>query len=102
MARKKSKPAKAEKPVDEEDDVPMPKLRRARPDDAEDEPKEPKVRSNVFTGLAALSLLALIGSAVFFHLDHEETLLKSLAAPAITVPSAATVPDAPPPKGRLN
>ena len=60
----------------------------------------PKKRSDIFTGLAALSLLALIGSAIFFHLDHEETTAKSLAAPSVTVPSAAAVIDAP--RGKSN
>ena len=96
-AKKKSKPAKAPKDLDD-DGIPKPKLRRIRDDD-DGEAKIPKSRSDVFTGLAALSLLALIGSAVFFHLDAEETTLKSLAAPSVTVPSAAVVADAPRPKG---
>lgn len=91
--KKKTKPAKAVRDSDD-DGIPKPKLRRVREDDdAED--AVPKKRSDIFTGLAAMSLLALLGSAVFFHLDHEETTAKSLAAPSITVPSAAGVSDAP-------
>jgi len=95
MAKKKTKPAKAPKPARNADDdgVPKPKLRRIR--EADSEPIIPKSGSDIFTGLAALSLIALIGSAVFFHLDAEETALKSLAAPSVTVPSAAVVSDLP-------
>jgi hypothetical protein len=91
--KKKTKPVKAARDVDDEG-IPKPKLRRVREDD-DAEATVPKKRSDIFTGLAALSLLALIGSAVFFHLDHEETTLKSLAAPSVTVPSAAVVTDVP-------
>ena len=94
--KKKTKPAKAARDAD--DDIPKPKLRRIREDDDAD--KVPQKRNDIFTGLAALSLLALIGSAVFLHLDHEETSVKSLAAPSITVPSAAIVNDAP--RGKSN
>jgi len=97
MAKKK-KP-KSPKPTKvTEDEAPQPKLRRVREDD-EAELTAPKARSDVFTGLAALSLIALIGAAVFFYQDHEETILKSLAAPVITVPTAAVVGDA---KGKPN
>ena len=96
-AKKKSKPAKAPKDLDDEG-IPKPKLRRIRDDD-DGEAKVPKSRSDIFTGLAALSLLALIGSAVFFHLDAEETTAKPLAAPSLTVPSAAVVTDVPRTKG---
>ena len=89
MAKKKSKPAKS---VDQ-DDAPKPKLRRVREDD-EAELTAPKARNDVFTGLAALSLLALIGAAIFYYLDHDETTQKSLAAPVITIPTAAVVSDA--------
>ena len=97
MAKKKSKPAKL-KPADE-DEIPKPKLRRVREDD-EDELSAPKSHNDVFTGLAALSLIALIGAAAFFYQDHEETALKSLAAPAVTIPSAAALSDAAAPKGK--
>ena len=97
MAKKKSKPAKL-KPVDA-DEIPKPKLRRVREDD-EAELTAPKTRNDVFTGLAALSLIALIGAAVFFYQDHEATALKSLAAPAVTVPSAASLTDVAAPKGK--
>ena len=98
MARKKSKPKPAR--VAEEEDVPKPKLRRVTRDEEEDDSESdaPKPRSDVFTGLAALSLLALIGAAVFFYLDHDEMTKKSLAAPAFTVPAAAVVTDALPAK----
>ncbi len=96
--KKKTKPVKAARDPDG-DGIPKPKLRRVREDD-EAELTAPKKRSDIFTGLAALSLLALIGSAVFFHLDHEETTLKSLAAPSVTIPSAAAVIDAP--RGKSN
>lgn len=98
MARKKSKPKPARIP--DEEVVPKPKLRRVTRDEEEDDAEltVPKPRSDVFTGLAALSLLALIGAAVFFYLDHEEMTKKSLAAPSYTVPAAATVTDAPPAK----
>ena len=100
MAKKKTKSAKAPKPARNTDDdgVPKPKLRRIR--EADTEPIAPKSRSDIFTGLLALSMLALIGAAVFFHLDHEETALKSLAAPSVTVPSAAVVSDIP--RGKSN
>jgi len=94
--KKKPKSPKPTKVI--EDEAPQPKLRRVREDD-EAELTAPKARSDVFTGLAALSLIALIGAAVFFYQDHEETILKSLAAPGITVPTAAVVGDA---KGKLN
>jgi len=94
--KKKPKSPKPTKVI--EDEAPQPKLRRVREDD-EAELTAPKARSDVFTGLAALSLIALIGAAVFFYQDHEETILKSLAAPVITVPTAAVVGDA---KGKLN
>ncbi len=97
MAKKKSKPAKL-KPVDA-DEIPKPKLRRVREDD-EAELTAPKTRNDVFTGLAALSLIALIGAAVFFYQDHEATALESLAAPAVTVPSAASLTDVAAPKGK--
>ncbi len=98
MARKKSKPKPAR--VADEEEIPKPKLRRVTRDDDvdEDELAVPKPRSDVFTGLAALSLLALIGAAVFFYLDHEEMTKKSLAAPSFTVPAAATVSEAAPAK----
>jgi len=103
MAKKKSKPKAKSKAIQvaEEDDVPKPKLRRVREDD-ESELTEPKTRNDIFTGLAALSLLALIGAAVFFYQDHEETTLKSLAAPVITIPTAAVVTDVAAPKGKTN
>ena len=98
MARKKSKPKPARVP--DEEDIPKPKLRRVTQDEDENDSEltVPKPRSDVFTGLAALSLIALIGAAVFFYLDHEEMTKKSLAAPTLTVPAAATVSDAPPAK----
>ena len=104
MAKKKSKSKAAKKAAVEKEEIPKPKLRRVREDDGDDgdEPTAPKARSDVFTGLAALSLLALIGAAVFFYQDHEETVAKSLAAPAVTVPPAATVADSPAPKGKTN
>ena len=101
MAKKKSKSKAAKKAAVEKEEIPKPKLRRVREDDGA-EPTAPKARSDVFTGLAALSLLALIGAAVFFYQDHEETVAKSLAAPAVTVPPAATVADSPAPKGKTN
>ena len=101
MAKKKSKSKVAKKPVDDEEAIPKPKLRRVREDD-EAEPTVPKTRNDVFTGLAALSLLALIGAAVFFYQDHDATALKSLAAPAVTVPTAAIVADSSAPKGKSN
>ncbi len=97
MAKKKSKPVKS-KPA-EEDEIPRPKLRRVREDDG-GEPAAPQTRNDVFTGLAALSLLALIGAAVFFNQDHEATALKSLAAPAVTIPSAAALSDIAVPKSK--
>ena len=98
MAKKKSKPAKR-KPAVVEDEIPKPKLRRVREDD-EAELAAPKTRNDVFTGLAALSLIALIGAAVFFYQDPEATALKSLAAPSVTVPSAASLTDVAAPKGK--
>ena len=95
MAKKK-KPKTAR--IADEDAIPKPKLRRVREDEGDEAP--PPARSDIFTGLAALSLCALLGAAVFFHLDHEETTAKSLAAPSITVPSAAGVTDAP--RGKAN
>ncbi len=101
MAKKKPKTAKVA--VEEEDAIPKPKLRRVHSEDDETELAAPKKRSDVFTGLAALSLLALIGAAVFFHLDHDETTQKSLAAPVVTVPAGGTVADAgSAPKGKTN
>lgn len=97
MAKKK-KP-KSPKPTKVlEDEAPKPKLRRVREDD-EAESTGPQVRNDVFTGLAALSLIALIGAAVFFYQDHEETNLKSLAVPVLTVPTAADLSAA---KGKTN
>ena len=94
--KKKPKPTKVF-----EDEAPRPKLRRLR-EEVEDDGAElttPKARNDIFTGLAALSLLALIGAAVFFYQDYEETNLKSLAAPVLTVPTAAVIGEA---KGKIN
>ena len=97
MAKKK-KP-KSPKPTKVlEDEAPKPKLRRVREVD-EAELTAPQARNDVFTGLAALSLIALIGAAVFFYQDHEETNLKSLAVPVLTVPTAADLSAA---KGKTN
>lgn len=93
MARQKKRP-RDEEEYDDEDDYESDDeyddddedvgRNRGRKDD--DEPKKPKVkvRNNAFTGMLAISLLALIVAATLFYLDFD-ALSGTIPQPSVTV-----------------
>ena len=70
MAKKKRKPS-------DDDETPS-RRKRGRVDEDEDDDVEDEIdddpsrpRNNVYVGLGAITLLALLASAVFLYLDHD-------------------------------
>ena len=91
MARKKPKTKPRDNYDDDDGDVaPKRKSRRARDDD-DDRPKGPP--NDAYTGLAFLTLVALIGAGAFFYLDAEAVTAQPLNPPSVTIP--ALVPGTP-------
>ena len=76
---------------DDEDDDDLPRRRRgARDDDDEgdgdDRPRKPS-RETAYTGLLAITFVALAAACVVFYLDGEELASQPLQAPTVTVPA---------------
>lgn len=86
MAKKKKKPS--------DDDVKPSKKNRGRTDDDEDEDDDlgdeidddpDRPRNNVYVGLGAITLVALLTSAVFLYLDHDANNKKQPPAVSVAV-----------------
>ena len=95
MARKK-KP----KPLDDDDfdERPKKKSKKSRPRDDFDDELDERPRGtppDAYTGLALVTLIALLGAAAFFYLDAEAVKAQPLSPPSVTVPALA--PGAPNP-----
>ncbi len=60
-------------------------------------PAKPAARSDVYTGLLALALLAQIAGAIFLYLDYSEYPQKPPPAVSDSSPSAKRPAPAPPP-----
>lgn len=85
MAKKKPKTKPKTKPIDDD----------FEDDDLEPESTKIEPKHDVFVGLAALTLLALVMAATFFYLDHDELSAKSFASPSVTLPGLAENAKAP-------
>lgn len=70
---------------------------KKRDDDRDDDaPEAPKVKSDAYVGLLAISFLALVVGCVFMFLDHDELAKQNLPAPSIAASdSGLSVPGAP-------
>ena len=88
--------------IDDDEDEQPKKKKKKRASRDDDDDGAPKTKSNVFTGLAALTFVALVAVAVFFYLDFEERNVaeKKLTAPTVSVSSLFPTRIAQPP-GRL-
>jgi len=79
---------------DDEDDDDLPKKKRkparSEADDEDDDddyvPPKKKSKEDAFTGLAAISLVALIIAAVMLYLDTSELGTAAPPTPSVTVP----------------
>lgn len=78
---------------DDDDDDDLPKNRkpaRSEADDEEDDyddaPPKKKSREDAFTGLAAISLVALIIAAVMLYLDTSELGTAAPPQPSVNIP----------------
>lgn len=83
MAKKK-KSRKVEEEYDDDD------LVETADDDTEPESTGPQ--ANLYVGLAALTLLALVLAATLFYLDHDELAAQSMPNPQVNIPALATPP----------
>jgi hypothetical protein len=85
VAKKKKKPS--------DDDVKPSKKNRKRAEDDEDEFEDEddrsddsaRPRNNVYVGLGAITLLALITAAVFLYLDHDANSKKNPPTVSVSV-----------------
>lgn len=92
MAKKKKRPIEDD---DYDDDYTEATRKRSSRDDDDDpsEKPKPKARNNAFTGMLAISLLALFAAATLFYLDFD-ALSGTIPQPSVTVPElgAAVAP----------
>ncbi|MCZ2343570.1 MAG: hypothetical protein LC104_17515 [Bacteroidales bacterium] len=94
MAKKKKRPVDDDEDdfVDDYDDddndyqeAQTKKRPRANDDEENPESPRPKVRSNAFTGMLAISLVALLAAAALFYLDFD-AISGTIPQPSVTVP----------------
>jgi hypothetical protein len=84
--KKKKKAAPREDEYDELDEV----EEDLDEEVVEDDPTRP--RNDAYTGMLAITLVALIAACVFFYLDHAALTEQSVQAPGVTVPALGATP----------
>lgn len=88
MARKRRDDDFEDDDRDETDDDDNP--RRGKKE-KEDDPNRP--RNNAYTGMLAITFVALVAASVLMYLDHEDLLGQTVTAPKFDVPAiGATAP----------